>query len=446
MRLENSSVQKSDFDAGFTELLRIEPPGRVRKWRKHGISGCQANASPLSPMEPNPLSASRANAPSNGAQRPACRSLAGTSVVRTVMATEILEPGAWGGAERSLVALANWMERQHLPHRMVVYRDTLGIGGRTDHALEVRQLLPGPGALRKVLALRKSLRNHASLWQAPLLSGYQPALHATLAGLRCFHTLMHDTPSLMTDQPHGRLRGAISNLIVGYGLRRAAAGGGHTIVTSEYLRDECRRTFGVEARIVRMGGLGRSSEFRVKPVAGSLRLLSVSRLQRNKRIDWILNSLAEMERDAIPLSSRVDWHFDIAGTGGSREELEQMAQRLGISGRVAFHGFVSDAELQDLYRSAHLFLMPAVQGYGIPAIEALQRGTPVLLHRESGVSDILLNTPWATVLRGGSEQMTASLRDAVDGIISGRHLEVPLPDLPTEESWAQSVAELCGWF
>ena len=34
--------------------------------------------------------------------------------------------------------------------------------------------------------------------------------------------------------------------------------------------------------------------------------------------------------------------------------------------------------------------MPAVQGYGIPAIESLQRGIPVLLHRESGVSDILL--------------------------------------------------------
>lgn len=361
------------------------------------------------------------------------------------MATEILEPGAWGGAERSLIALANWMEKQHLPHRMVVYRDTLGMGAKADHALEVQQLLPGRGAPRKILALRRAFRERPSAWQSPLLSGYQPALHATVAGLPCFHTLMHDTPSLMAGGSTSRLRASLANRIAGYGLRRAAARGGHTIVTSEYLREECRRVFGVEARIVRMGGLSTAAAFRVKPVAGSLRLLSVSRLQRNKRIDWLLNTLAEMESDPTPLSARVDWRFDIAGTGGSRDDLEQMARQLGIGKRVVFHGFVSDEQLQSLYGSAHLFLMPAVQGYGIPAIEALQRGTPVLLHRESGVSDILLNTPWATVSTGGAEQMTESLRKAIEGVISGRHLEVSLPDLPTEESWARGVAELCGW-
>lgn len=367
------------------------------------------------------------------------------SPLRTVMTTEILQPGAWGGAERSLVALANWMEMQHLPHRMVVYRDTLGIAARANHTLEVKQLLPGRGPANKIFALRAALRNDPSAWQAPLLSGYQAALHGILAGLRCFHTLMHDTPSLMSGPKTHRIRTSIANSVVGYGLRRAERLGGYTIVTSEYLRDECRRAFGVDSRIARMGGLEAPADLPVRPVAGSLQLLSVSRLEHNKRIDWILNSLGEMERDAVRLSARVNWRFDIAGAGTARELLEEQAQRLGIADRVSFRGFVTDAELDELYGHAHLFLMPAVQGYGIPAIEALQRGTPVLLHRESGVSDILLNTPWATVLTGGAPEMTSSLRQAIDGVIDGRHIGVPLPNLPTEESWARRVVELCGW-
>src|SRR5271167_1487270 len=117
-----------------------------------------------------------------------------------------------------------------------------------------------------------------------------------------------------------------------------------------------------------------------------------------------------------------------------------MAEDLGIGDRIHFHGFVSDAGLEELFTRAHLFLMPAVQGYGIPAIESLQRGIPVLLHRESGVSDILLDTPWATVLTGSESNMTSSLRSAIDGVLEGRHHNIAQPHLPTEDEWARQVA------
>ncbi len=89
------------------------------------------------------------------------------------------------------------------------------------------------------------------------MSGYQPALHATLAGLRGFHCLMHDTPSLFEDAAtlslKRRLARRVSDTITGFGLRS----GGRTIVTSEYLRGECSREFNVRAEIARMGGLTR---------------------------------------------------------------------------------------------------------------------------------------------------------------------------------------------
>ncbi len=174
-------------------------------------------------------------------------------------------------------------------------------------------------------------------------------------------------------------------------------------------------------------------------------MMTVSRIEPNKRIDWILRALAALEHDTPPLSASINWRLDVVGKGSALDAMRQLAANLGLSSRVHFHGYLTDDELANLYDAAHLFLMPAVQGYGIPAIEALSRGIPVLLHRQSGVSDILRRTPWAFVIDGNEESMLPVLRDAIDSTISGAQLNAPLPHLPTEEEWAARVAQLCNW-
>ncbi|MGA1983261.1 MAG: glycosyltransferase family 4 protein [Acidobacteriaceae bacterium] len=360
---------------------------------------------------------------------------------RPIVITEIEQ---FGGAERSVLALARWLDQRGLASHIVTYADHCNLASYATHPLTVVEL-KAVGTVKRLSALKAYFKSRPTGSPQPLLSGYQPALHATLAGMRGFHTLMHDTPSLFSDPAtrslKSRLRLGLSNRIVGVGLRSS----GNTIVTSEYLKAECRKDFGVEAQIARMGGLTAPDAFRVRPVRSELRMLSVCRIEANKRIDWILRSLAGLERATPPLSARVNWRLDLAGKGPLIPELTDLAHSLGIADRVHFHGFVPDADLQRLYDQAHLFLMPAVQGYGIPAVESLQRGIPVLLHRESGVSDILLETPWATVISGGAETTTAALSTAIDGVLAGRHHAVPLPKLPTEDEWAAQVAHLCGW-
>ena len=351
----------------------------------------------------------------------------------------------FGGAERSVLALIRWLHERGQPAHVVTYVDHCGLAQYASHPLRIVELKI-TGARRRIAALGRYFRGRPAGAPKPLLSGYQPALHCTLAGMRGFHDLMHDTPSLFDDPAarsfRSKLRLAVSNRIVAVGLRS----GGHTIVTSEYLRSECRKDFGIDADIARMGGLpSATGNFRLRPVQGELRMLSVCRIEANKRIDWMLRALAALEQKAPALSAYVDWHLDLAGKGPLTERLKNQTRQLGIDERVTFHGFVPDAELQRLYDEAHLFLMPAVQGYGIPAVESLQRGIPVLLHRQSGVSDILLDTPWATVMSGGEEQMLSALDSAIDAVLAGRHLQQPLPDLPTEDGWAEQVARLCGW-
>ena len=361
---------------------------------------------------------------------------------RAIVLTQVVE---LGGAERACLALSRWLFEQNIPNHFVTYLDTAGLAKAAFHPVTVLQLRPLMQPVSKVLAFRAYFKRHANA-PPPLMSGYQPALHATLAGVRGFHCLMHDTPSLFstsdeTRSLRGRLLRSISDHVTAIGLRS----GGRTIVTSEYLREECHRVFGVSAAIARMGGLGTIKNFRLRPPSAALCLFSVSRVESNKRIDWMLRALATLEQPPGSLSSQVNWRLDIAGRGSQLETLRALAAKLGLADRVHFHGFVSDAQLEELYAGADLFLMPAVQGYGIPAIESLQRGIPVLLHRDSGVSDILLHTPWATVFAGDEDTMLPALQSAIQSVTAGRHLQTALPPIPSEDSWAEEIARLCRW-
>ncbi|MEK6398962.1 MAG: glycosyltransferase family 4 protein [Terriglobus sp.] len=356
----------------------------------------------------------------------------------------IPEIEAFGGAERADLALSRWLHDHGIANRFLAYQDRVGLARYASHPVEVLTLNPAGGFRAKVAALKKhfhSVRDQSHL----IVSGYQPALHATLAGARGFQCLMHDTPALFSDAAHrslkGKLRIAFQNIIVGRGLRS----GGATIVTSEFLQNECRKDFNVQAHIARMGGLPPVNGFHPRQYTDKLNLLSVCRIEKNKRIDWILQSLAALEHSEEPLSARVDWQLRLAGKGSQIEALQAKAKEFGIGDRVHFLGFVSDDDLQRLFGESHLFLMPALQGFGIPAVEALQSGMPVLLHRESGVSDILRDTPWATVFEGNADAMTHALAAAIRSIVAGRHIGQSLPPINTEEEWAERVAQICGW-
>lgn len=357
----------------------------------------------------------------------------------------LAEIEAMGGAERSVLALARWLKEHDIPCHIVTYLDHIGLAKHADFELEVIELRPQMRATRKIAAMRRYFRTQRRA-PKPLMSGYQPALHATLAGMRGFHCLMHDTPSLFEDATRLNIKGRLArrrifDTITGFGLRS----GGRTIVTSEYLRAECHREFNVRAEIARMGGLTQPNTFHPRPVTTELRIMTVSRIEPNKRIDWILRTLAALEHDSPPLSSRIEWRLDVVGKGSALDGMRQLAANLGLERQVRFHGFLSDDELSRVYDAAHLFVMPAVQGYGIPAIEALSRGIPVMLHAQSGVSDILRHTPWAFVIDGDEQSMLPAMRRAIDSTISGAQLSSPLPHLPTEEEWAERVARLCNW-
>ena len=122
-----------------------------------------------------------------------------------------------------------------------------------------------------------------------------------------------------------------------------------------------------------------------------------------------------------------------------------MSDDLGLSDAVVFHGFVSDQQLRMLYEKCHLFLMPARQGYGLPAIESLYRKLALIVSEDSGVVEILKDSDSVTVVRGGAAAFSSAVKEMLLRIRKPDFFERAALNLPSEESWAKEMIVHCGW-
>jgi colanic acid/amylovoran biosynthesis glycosyltransferase len=124
------------------------------------------------------------------------------------------------------------------------------------------------------------------------------------------------------------------------------------------------------------------------PDEGRFQFLQACRLIDKKGIEVTLKAYAKfLER--WPNSNLV-----IAGDGPLRKPLEQLAQQLGLGGRVAFTGFLTKEQLIKVYYESHLFIHPsettsAGDNEGIPnsLLEAMATGLCSIATRHGGIPE-----------------------------------------------------------
>ncbi|MCD6519611.1 MAG: glycosyltransferase family 4 protein [Anaerolineae bacterium] len=83
-------------------------------------------------------------------------------------------------------------------------------------------------------------------------------------------------------------------------------------------------------------------------------------------------------------------HLVIGGTRGwLDEEIDQTIQELDLTQEVHLIGFVADEDLPILYSMADLFVFPSLyEGFGIPVLEAMACGTPVVTSSTSSLPEV----------------------------------------------------------
>jgi glycosyltransferase involved in cell wall biosynthesis len=135
--------------------------------------------------------------------------------------------------------------------------------------------------------------------------------------------------------------------------------------------------------------------------------LVVGALQRRKD--------PEAAIEAVALLGNGDLRIVFAGPDrGGRAEAERAAERTGLHGRVEFRGYVPEEELAALYRGAACLIFPSrYEGFGLPALEAMASGTPVVatnagaLPEVAGDAAILVRERDPVALAGGIERALA---------------------------------------
>ncbi|NLG95383.1 MAG: glycosyltransferase family 4 protein [Acetomicrobium flavidum] len=102
--------------------------------------------------------------------------------------------------------------------------------------------------------------------------------------------------------------------------------------------------------------------------------LYVGNRKRHKNLGRVIKALSRISDKSIK--------FVIAGQkdGAGPDEIETQAKELNVEHRVLFFVSPSDEVLASLYKGARFLIQPSlIEGFGLPPLEALSLGTPVLL-------------------------------------------------------------------
>jgi glycogen synthase len=84
--------------------------------------------------------------------------------------------------------------------------------------------------------------------------------------------------------------------------------------------------------------------------------------------------------------------FLIVGSGEQEYELIEQAASLGVGKNVIFTGFLRGKQWRDAFAIGDLLVMPSIsEPFGITPLESIGYGTPALISKQSGVSEILRN-------------------------------------------------------
>jgi len=87
-----------------------------------------------------------------------------------------------------------------------------------------------------------------------------------------------------------------------------------------------------------------------------------------------------------------DTTFVVAGSGDMLPQLIHQAVDMGISNKVIFTGKLTDDEVKHIYKISNVYVMPSVsEPFGITALEAISAGTPTIVSKTTGVSEVFQN-------------------------------------------------------
>ena len=297
-----------------------------------------------------------------------------------------LAPGDSGGPETYLRELVRALASEYPKLRMEIL--TTGAGESALRAdgfadLAVLRALPAEEyrRVRRQVAEQLLVQVHARRAGADLLHSLASTGPVITPGLRSVVTV-HDVTFM-----HLPTFGRVTTWGMTQVVRRAAHDADSLVAVSAVARDEICATLGIDPACFTVvphgvGEVPRARPAPEGPVRARLGLpaarivLCVAALRPHKNQELLIRALPELPDDVtLVLTGR---HEPYA------QRLRELATQLGVTPRVRFTGFVSDAELERLWTLAACAAFPTrAEGFGLPVLEAMARGVPVAMRCRS---------------------------------------------------------------
>ncbi|RLC69773.1 MAG: glycosyltransferase family 1 protein [Chloroflexi bacterium] len=121
-------------------------------------------------------------------------------------------------------------------------------------------------------------------------------------------------------------------------------------------------------------------------------IISVGTLQPRKNFATLVEAFARLKSETgnWKPGARSLKLVIAGGRGWLYEEIFARVEALGLQGDVLFPGFVADEDLPALYNLAEAFVLPSLyEGFGLPPLEAMACGTPVVTSNVSSLPEVV---------------------------------------------------------
>ncbi|SFE26331.1 Glycosyltransferase involved in cell wall bisynthesis [Actinopolyspora alba] len=137
-------------------------------------------------------------------------------------------------------------------------------------------------------------------------------------------------------------------------------------------------------------------------------LLAVGTIEPRKGYEWLIRALAAPEAPDVPL-------LVVGAPGWGDVSLSDLAARHGLPpGRLRYLGPVADSDLAVLLRRSAALVAPSMaEGFGLPVLEAMAAGTPVV-HSDAPALVELADGAGVTVPRTDAAALALALREVLD--------------------------------
>jgi glycosyltransferase involved in cell wall biosynthesis len=178
-----------------------------------------------------------------------------------------------------------------------------------------------------------------------------------------------------------------------------------------------------------------------KPLQTPLRLIAVSRLAPNKRIDHTILATG------ILLQRGIDTRLTIVGGGEQEPQLRQLASQPQFAGRVNFAGLLPEPEKDAELRRAHLLVHTSMrEGWGLNVLEANAVGTPAVVYPVDGLVDSTIHGETGIVTREETpDSVAADLLALLQTPDQYQHYRVKACERARSFHWSQILPKACDW-